>query len=441
MSYRNPGQIYIANPNAFMEAFERGIAPIKEKLEQKIKERKEREAKYDTANAQLKKSLNYPKWVNKYGKQKADTLKSMIEEDYISNNRFASATQSEQQDMLDELNVNITNIAQKTDAAIQLDYDEILPGHFEDNQEFLDFLASKPDQGSDISIERIDGQVGFSYMKDGQKIFLPESKIPDGAINYQGKTATNDVINKAILAAKDDVDDKFTTAKTMSEASAYTQTKAKQLYNALDEAQREYLFEEMQLDLNGDEEGTGNYSYSDVMENEDLRKLLDKGMEAYLTNRIENESRQLTRLRSEEEVARKEKVEELKEQQRKAAEKAAKEAADAQKVSQKDLDKKEFQEFFNSDPIGAFIAAQGSLVDIDEKTGQPMISYNNKTGRYDVISGGEVKSYTKNELFTSAYKESKDVLDFTLQDYRERKKFISSLTGPQQAQENNDFLD
>lgn len=325
MSYRNPGQIYIANPNAFMEAFEKGIAPIKEKLEQKIKERKEREAKYDTANAQLKKSLNYPEWVNKYGKQKADTLKSMIEEDYISNNRFASATQSEQQDMLDELNVNITNIAQKTDAAIQLDYDEILPGHFEDNQEFLDFLASKPDQGSDISIERIDGQVGFSYMKDGQKIFLPESKIPDGAINYQGKTATNDVINKAILAAKDDVDDKFTTAKTMSEASGYTQTKAKQIYNALDEAQREYLFEEMQLDLNGDEEGTGNYSYSDVMENEDLRKLLDQGMEAYLTNRIENESRQLTRLRSEEEV-----------RMREAREKAAEEAAKTKPVSTKE---------------------------------------------------------------------------------------------------------
>lgn len=325
MSYRNPGQIYIANPNAFMEAFERGIAPIKEKLEQKAKERKEREAKYDAANAQLKKSLNYPEWVNKYGKQKANTLKSMIEEDYISNNRFASATQSEQQDMLDELNVNIANIAKKTDAAIQLDYNEILPGHFEDNQEFLDFLASKPDQNNDISIERIDGQVGFSYIKDGQKIFLPESKIPDGAINYQGKTATNDVVNKAILAAKDDVDDKFTTAKTMSEASAYTQTKAKQIYSALDEAQREYLFEEMQIDLNGDEKGTGNYSYSDVMENKDLRELLDKGMEAYITNRIENESRQLTRLRSEEEV-----------RMREAREKAAEEAAKTKPVSTKE---------------------------------------------------------------------------------------------------------
>lgn len=437
MSYRNPGQIYIANPNAFMEAFERGIAPIKEKLEQKAKERKEREAKYDTANAQLKKSLNYPEWVNKYGKQKADTLKSMIEEDYISNNRFASATQSEQQDMLDELNVNITNIAQKTDAAIQLDYDEILPGHFEDNQEFLDFLASKPDQNNDISIERIDGQVGFSYIKDGQKIFLPESKIPDGAINYQGKTATNDVINKAILAAKDDVDDKFTTAKTMSEASAYTQTKAKQIYSALDEAQREYLFEEMQIDLNGNEKGTGNYSYSDVMENEDLRKLLDKGMEAYITNRIENESRQLTRLRSEEEVDRMKRAEEAREAQRKAAEEAEK----AKQIPKKEMDRMEFEQFFNSDPIGAFIAVQGSTVDIDEETGQPMISYNSKTGRYDVVSGGEVTSYTKNELFTSAYNEAKNVLDFTLQDYREKKQFVSSLTGPQQAQENNDFLD
>ncbi len=70
-----------------------------------------------------------------------------------------------------------------------------------------------------------------------------------------------------------------------------------------------------------------------------------------------------------------------------------------------------------------------------------MWSYNSKTGRYDVVSGGEVTSYTKNELFTSAYNEAKNVLGFTLQDYRERKQFVSSLTGPQQAQENNDFLD
>jgi len=53
MSYRNPGQIYIANPNAFMEAFEKGIAPVKAELERKAAERKERAQKYDSANAKL----------------------------------------------------------------------------------------------------------------------------------------------------------------------------------------------------------------------------------------------------------------------------------------------------------------------------------------------------------------------------------------------------
>jgi hypothetical protein len=437
MSYRNPGQIYISNPNAFMEAFEKGIAPIKADLEKKAAERKERAKKYDAANAKLKQNLKYPEWVKKYGKQKADTIKTMIEEDYISNDRFASAAQSEQQDMLDEMNINISNIAQKTDAALQLDFDEILPGHFSENKEFLDFLASKPEENNDISLERIDGQIGFSYIKDGKKVFLDANNIPDGAINYQGKSATNESISNAISVASKEVDDKFTSAKTMTEATGYTKTKANSIYASLDDAQKEYLFEKMQIDIKGEEEGQTTYSYADVVADENMRKQLDDALKDYLVNEIEIESRQLTRLRSEEEVDRMKRAEEAREAQRKAAEEAEK----AKQIPKKEMDRMEFEQFFNSDPIGAFIAVQGSTIDTDEETGQPMISYNSKTGRYDVVSGGEVKELTKNELFTSAYNEAKNVLDFTLQDYRERKQFVSSLTGPQQAQENNDFLD
>jgi hypothetical protein len=223
----------------------------------------------------------------------------------------------------------------------------------------------------------------------------------------------------------------------MTEASGYTRTKANSIYASLDDAQKEYLFEKMQIDIKGEEEGQTTYSYADVVADENMRKQLDDALKDYIVNEIEIESRQLTRLRSEEEVDRMQRAEELREEQRKAAEEAAK----AQQIPQKEIDKQEFQEFFNSDPIGAFVAVQGSTIDTDEETGQPMIGYNSKTGRYDVVSGGEVTSYTKNELFTSAYNESKNVLDFTLQDYRERKQFVSGLTGPQQVQENNDFLD
>jgi len=300
MSYRNPGQIYIANPNAFMEAFEKGIAPVKAELERKAAERKERAQKYDSANAKLKQSLQYPEWVKKYGKQKADTIRSMVEEDYISNNRFASATQSEQQDMLDELNVNISTIANKTDAALQLDYDEILPGHFAENKEFLDFLASKPDSNNDISLERVNGQVGFSYMKDGKKLFLSADQIPDGAMNYQGKTATNQAISSAIDAVTKEVDDKFTSAKTLTGAAEYTRGKAGSIYSALDDSQKEYLFEKMQIDLNGKEEGMGDYTYADVQSNPELKKIVDEGIVEYITGEIELDSRQLTRIKSEE---------------------------------------------------------------------------------------------------------------------------------------------
>jgi hypothetical protein len=432
MSYRNPGEIYIANPNAFMEAFEKSVAPYKTEIERKAEERKKRAEKYDASNARLKQSLDYPEWVKRYGKQKADAIKGMVEEDYISNNRFASGTQSEQQDMLDELQSSIGMISQKTDAALQIDYDEILPGQFEDNPEFLDFITNKPAQDNQVSLDRVNGQMGFSYIKDGQKAFLSVDKIPDGATGYQGRSQVYEAFEAGIKDAVAQVDDHVRKAGEATSVKNKLTRSANNIFAQInDPSQRAYLFELAQAELKDQEEGKVDYSYLDIAGDEKLKKAADDVIISYIESRIEDDSAEIDGIKQNQ----REKLE----AQRLAEEKAKQKVVKPTSAEIKAAERSEFKEMFDADPIQVYLSAKGSAVDIDEDTGEALISYNTKTKRYDIVSDGNTASLTKEELFASAYKDSKDVLDVMLQDFRERKSFISSMA--QQPQENNDFLD
>ena len=306
MSYRNPGDIQIADPSAFMSAFNSVIEPYKAKLEQRAVEKKKLLEKYDAANAKLTASMDYPSWVEKYGSTKATAIKQMVEDDYIKNNRFAGASLSEQQAMLDEIQTNIVQGVKTLDAAVALDLREVLPSHLDNwtstNKEFMDFLASKPDDSNDITIERQNGELGFSYVTDGQKKFISQSKMPKGAIDYKGRSTINQEIQSTIAAGVKNIDSKFGEAVDLVGADQYLNTAAGSIYANIknDPAKLETIFESLQIDFNGKEEGTGDFSYADAMADPKLKEIADQAITSYIASRIEDDSKELTRLKGKE---------------------------------------------------------------------------------------------------------------------------------------------
>lgn len=307
MSYRNPGDIQIADPSAFMSAFNSVIEPYKAKLEQKAEEKKKLLEKYDAANAKLTASMNYPSWVEKYGSNKAAAIKKMVEDDYIQNNRFASASLSDQQAMLDEIQTNIVQGVKNLDAAVSLDFREILPSHLDNwtstNKEFTEFLASKPEDSNDITVERQNGELGFSYMVDGQKKFISQSKMPKGIADYKGKTAVNQELQTILDGNAKDLDDKFSKAPDMTGVDSYIKAKVAGVYANIksDPSKLETIWENLQIDFNGKEEGTG-YSYSDIMNDPELAKdekiqsIIQDSITGYIYDRLKFSSEQLPRL-------------------------------------------------------------------------------------------------------------------------------------------------
>ena len=306
MSYRNPGDIQLADPGAFMNAFNSVIEPYKAKLEERAAEKKKLLEKYDAANAKLTASMDYPSWVEKYGSTKAAAIKQMVEEDYIKNNRFASASLSDQQAMLDEIQTNIVQGVKTLDAAVALDLREVLPSHLDNwtstNKEFMDFLASKPDDNNDITIERQNGELGFSYIADGQKKFISQSKMPKGAIDYKGRSAINQEIQSTIALGVQNIDKKFGEAVDLGGAEQYLESTAASIYASIknDPAKLETIFESLQIDFNGKEEGTGDFSYADVMADPKLKDIADKAITSYIAARVEDDSKELTRLKGKE---------------------------------------------------------------------------------------------------------------------------------------------
>lgn len=320
MSYRNPGDVAIANPLAFMEAFDKTIAPYKAELKKKAEERKEKIKKYDTANAALQKAANYPAIAKTYGKDKANAVKALIEDKYIKDNVFASASASEQQGMIDDMQMNVLEQVGNVDAAMQLDLNEVLDGDFEDegSAKFKNFLANKPEAANSMKMEYRDGELAYVYStKDGENV-LKASEIPDTAKDYKGKTVLMQEVRTVLDTVKADFDKDFKQADDLVEAGSYLRSKASSIIAGLNDRQKATLFESLQIDYNGKEEGYGDYSYSDLADKPELKKLLDEGITEYVINQVELDSSEIKRIRSNQreklQKAKEEAAKELREQ-------------------------------------------------------------------------------------------------------------------------------
>ena len=309
MSYRNPGDIRIADPGAFMKAFEAKVQPVIEELKKKKEERKKEAKKYDSDVAKFNESMNYPQWAKTLNAEAAASLKSIINKNYIDNGRFRDASESERQEILDEINIGIGQSLNKVNNAIQLSYNEILPGDFEDNPEFLSFIKNVP-ATSQLNISEVDGQPAFSYTIDGETKTLRADQIPDGVGDYKGRSAINEKYTSLLAEGVKSIDEKLKKREELGlyEASQDGQKTAMGIFSQLDQRERNYIFEEAQIDINGDEEG-GVIAYGDI-EADEPRKAADEVIIESIKKKIEDESIEIGRIKSDEIVRRRKAQEE-----------------------------------------------------------------------------------------------------------------------------------
>jgi len=293
MSYRNPGDIQVADPSAFMNSFEQVASKWSQYYESKAEERKKKEQAGDLALANFQKSMNYSDLVKNYGAEATNTIKSYIEDKYVKSGVFKDATSSQRQEIFDDININLIGKMQKAEKGLSLDNTDIDVSMFDDSPEFQDFLLNKNRSGAAFTIK--DGSIGYKYIDtENKERFISADSIPDKLDSIKTKTQIYEGIGKQIDEYVKDIDYSYGTSDNVRPAYQKVNEQTTSLFAKMDSQDRRAYFEKAMQDAGQQEP---KYAYGDFpseMPDDEKAKALelqDKFIMSSLKKRIEDNSK------------------------------------------------------------------------------------------------------------------------------------------------------
>jgi hypothetical protein len=293
MSYRNPGDIQVADPSAFMNSFEQVASKWSQYYESKAEERKKKEQAGDLALANFQKSMNYSDLVKNYGAEATNTIKSYIEDKYVKSGVFKDATSSQRQEIFDDININLIGKMQKAEKGLSLDNTDIDVSMFDDSPEFQDFLLNKNRSGAAFTIK--DGSIGYKYIDtENKERFISADSIPDKLDSIKTKTQIYEGIGKQIDEYVKDIDYSYGTSDNVKPAYQKVNEQTTSLFAKMDSQDRRAYFEKAMQDAGQQEP---KYAYGDFpseMPDDEKAKALelqDKFIMSSLKKRIEDNSK------------------------------------------------------------------------------------------------------------------------------------------------------
>lgn len=293
MSYRNPGDIKVADPSAFMNSFEQGVSKWAKYYESKAEERRKKDQASDIALAEFQKSMKYSDLVKNYGAEAANTIKSYIEDKYVKSGVFKNATSSQRQEIYDDININLIGRMQKAEKGLALDNTDIDISMFDDSPEFQDFLLNKNRSGAAFTIK--DGSIGYKYIDaDNKERFIDANSIPDKLDSVKTKTQIYEGIGKQIDEHIQDIDYSYGTSDDVKPAYQKISEQTTSLFAKMDAQDKRAYYEKAMRD-SGQQEPKYTYGdFPDDMPDDEKAKLLelqDKYIMASLKKRIEDGSK------------------------------------------------------------------------------------------------------------------------------------------------------
>lgn len=293
MSYRNPGDIQVADPSAFINAFEQKTSKWADYYETKAKERAKKEEANDIALANFNKQMNYPDLVNNYGPEAVKVIKEYVETNVVANGKFRDATVSERQDIYDDLNINLIGKMQKAEKGLAFDNTDVDLSMFETSPEFQHFLENKNRSGANFTIK--DGAIGYKYLDDQQKEhFINADLIPDKLDSIKTRTQIYEGVGKQVDEVIKDIDYSYGTSDNLKPAYSKVNEQVTSLFANMDEQDKRAYFEKAQQDAGLEKPKFTYGDFPDDMPDEDKSKMLedqDKFIISSLKKRIEDGSK------------------------------------------------------------------------------------------------------------------------------------------------------
>lgn len=292
MSYRNPGNIPIADPSVFINAFNQGIEKYKKYYEEKAEKKKKELAQIDSSIASFNKQMDYPELVKQYGPRKVQAIKDYVNENYLSKGAFANASQSEKQDILDDVRINLIGKMQKTEEAASIDPTDMDMSVFDSTPEFKDFLLNRAN-GYAFSIK--EGNIGYEYKdSSGQSKFISSDVIPDKIPELKTKTQVYTDINTKIEGIAKKLDNSHKLDDSTKTFDTGLSNELSKLFAGLTDMEKSAYWEKAQVASGVAEEEALSYKdFPENMTDEEIKKAIDnqeKAIMALLKQEIRSNS-------------------------------------------------------------------------------------------------------------------------------------------------------
>lgn len=292
MSYRNPGNIPIADPSAFINAFNKGIEKHKKYYEEKAEKKKKELAQIDASIASFNKQMDYPELVKQYGPRKVQAIKDYVNENYLSKGAFANASQSGKQDILDDVRINLIGKMQKTEEAASIDPTDMDMSVFDSTPEFKDFLLNRAN-GYAFSIK--EGNIGYEYKdSSGQSKFISSDEIPDKIPELKTKTQVYTDINTKIEGIAKKLDNSHKLDDSTKTFDTGLSNELSRLFAGLTDMEKSAYWEKAQVASGVNEEEALSYKdFPENMTDEEIKDAVDnqeKAIMALLKQEIRSNS-------------------------------------------------------------------------------------------------------------------------------------------------------
>lgn len=202
MSYTNPKYIQLADPNAAVEAYEKGADKWLAFFEKKKKEEQEIKNKAVASNARLQKSQNLGQIAEQYGSSMAMAYRNYIDDTLVKDDVFASMNEADQQKVIDDLNINVRSKLPITNNLMALDPENIDTNILRENPAFSDFVNNKTNGSAVFHVDKNGPGIKYKDESGNEKIFYTKDVNYDEAL-FDINGSINKLNEGVVNVAKD----------------------------------------------------------------------------------------------------------------------------------------------------------------------------------------------------------------------------------------------
>jgi len=289
MSYTNPKYIQLADPNAAVEAYEKGASKWLSFFEKKKKEEQEIKNKAIASNARLHNEQKYGEIATNYSQSMATAMYDFVENTLVKGNVFASMTEADQARTIANVEINIKSQLPVVNNLMKVDPENVDKNLITSNPKLADFLINKTNGSAVFHVDKNGPGVKYKDESGNEKIFYSKDVNYDEALfDINGSI---DTLNTKVEDVAKDLDRSYRGIDKKQGIQSGIQKAAIEHFNKLSKSEKTVYYNKMAEEGFVDSSAYGVFPEGATPDEiREIQKVQDLKLIDYVTSEIKERS-------------------------------------------------------------------------------------------------------------------------------------------------------